>query len=94
MMRIPRLDVAVEPFESGKVVYLPTAPLTSKEKSRGRIVLRLRITNHEAALTVISVRGDEFTASLKNARKNNLYLRGLSGYDRSGTPNYVAFWSK
>ena len=36
----------------------------------------------------------EFTAALKNARKSNLYLRGLSGYDRSGMPNYAAFWSK
>lgn len=56
-MTIPNLALAVEPFESGKVVFLPMSPLTSKEKARGRIILRLSITNHEAAsVTVLSVK--------------------------------------
>jgi murein DD-endopeptidase MepM/ murein hydrolase activator NlpD len=55
-MSIPKLELAVEPFESGKVVFLPMAPRSVTEKLRGRVVLRLSITNRESkTITVQSV---------------------------------------
>ena len=47
-MPAPNVEVQVEPFESGKVVFLPMAPATAGAKARGRVFLRLDITNHEA----------------------------------------------
>lgn len=56
-MSAPNISLAVEPFESGKVVFLPMAPKTTSEKARGRIMLRLGITNGEAGtITVQSVK--------------------------------------
>ncbi len=48
-MDAAKLKVSVEPFQHGKVTYLPMAPGTSKGKSRGRSLLRLQITNKEPA---------------------------------------------
>ena len=44
----PNISIKVEPFESGKVVFLPMAPGTANGKARGRIFLRLDITNLNA----------------------------------------------
>src|SRR5262245_24627402 len=51
-MAAPALAVSVEPFESGKVVYLPMAPGTAGAKAQGRVMLRLDITNNEASPVV------------------------------------------
>lgn len=55
-MSVPNITLTVEPFESGKVVFLPMTPRTATEKSRGRVILRLNITNQEtSAVTLQSV---------------------------------------
>ena len=46
-MSIPQITLAVEPFESGKIVFLPMTPRTTSEKARGRVMLQLSITNNE-----------------------------------------------
>src|SRR5262245_62459596 len=53
----PPITALVEPFEAGKFVYLPMAPITSNSKARGRVFLRFDITNTGAdPLTVTSVK--------------------------------------
>lgn len=46
-MGAPDLTIRVEPFESRKVVYLPLAPQTKNHLPKGRLLLRLSITNNE-----------------------------------------------
>ena len=46
-MSEPDLIITVEPFESGKVVYLPLAPQTSNHDPKGRLFLLLSIKNRE-----------------------------------------------
>ena len=35
----------------------------------------------------------QFESELKDARRSNLYLRGVAGYVRGGQPNFAAFWN-
>jgi hypothetical protein len=46
-MSIPNLQVNVEPLQSGRVVYLPIAPGSSKGKAGGRILLQFAFVNGE-----------------------------------------------
>lgn len=47
-MSKPRLDLTVEPFESGAVVYAPTAAPASGQPEQGRLMLLLTIRSSEA----------------------------------------------
>ena len=46
-MSAPNLNITVEPFESGKVVYAPLAPKTSNDQPQGQLSLKLSIKNNE-----------------------------------------------
>jgi murein DD-endopeptidase MepM/ murein hydrolase activator NlpD len=46
-MSAPKLQVSVEPFESGKVVYAPMSAAAAGGLEQGRLMLRLSITNQE-----------------------------------------------
>ena len=52
-MPSPNISIQVEPFESGKVVFLPMAPGSATAKARGRLFLRLDITN-KSTKTIIA----------------------------------------
>lgn len=62
-MGAPNLQITVEPFESGKVVYLPMAPVTSQAKARGRVFLLLSIKNSESAAVAVQ----QVTVSFPNS---------------------------
>ncbi len=53
-LKAPKLTIAVEPLESGKAVYLPLAAAKAGTAGHAMIVLRLRITNNEAATVQVS----------------------------------------
>jgi hypothetical protein len=46
-MAPPKLQVSVEPFDSGKVTYAPMAAPAAGQPEAGRLMLRLSITNKE-----------------------------------------------
>lgn len=73
-MPAPNLSLQVEPSEGGKVVFLPMAAKTSKDKARGRVILQLRVTNLETqSVTVESVKiefpGSAVPAETKSINK-------------------------
>ncbi|XXT15520.1 hypothetical protein WME94_35255 [Sorangium sp. So ce429] len=47
-MSKPNLSIAVEPFEAGKVTYLPMTASSAALKARGRVMLRVDISSHES----------------------------------------------
>jgi len=53
-MAAAKIGLTVEPFESGKVAYAKLAPITAKAKARGRVFLRLDITNKERSKVTVS----------------------------------------
>jgi hypothetical protein len=73
-MAAAKIGLTVEPFESGKVAYAKLAPITAQAKARGRIFLRLDITNNEkSSVTVSSVTvsfpGSSLPAETKSVAK-------------------------
>jgi hypothetical protein len=56
-MSTPNLTVTAEPFESGKVVFLPLAPKTANDKQNAQLSLKLFMTNNESKkLTVTQLK--------------------------------------
>lgn len=53
-MSAPNLSINVQPLQNGKATYLPLAPPTANDKPKGKIVLRLDITNNEASPVTIT----------------------------------------
>jgi hypothetical protein len=62
-MSVPNLALAVEPVESGNIVFLPMTPKTSTGKARGRVLLRLSITNNEAKAILVTFINVSFPGS-------------------------------
>lgn len=48
-MPAPLVAVTAEPVVAGKLVFLPTAPLSPNGKPRGRVLFELTMTNNPAA---------------------------------------------
>jgi hypothetical protein len=46
-MSIPKLNISVQPFQNGKATYLPLGAPTASGQAKGKIVLRLDITNND-----------------------------------------------
>jgi Peptidase family M23 len=46
-MSAPNLTISLEPFESGKVVYLPLAAKTANDKPNAQLALKVSIKNNE-----------------------------------------------
>src|ERR1044071_7699173 len=46
-MSIPKLNISVQPFQNGKATYLPLGAPTAGGQAKGKIVLRLDITNND-----------------------------------------------
>jgi murein DD-endopeptidase MepM/ murein hydrolase activator NlpD len=55
-MTAPLLNLVVEPVVSGRLVYLPMAPASSKpgKPARGRVFLQVRVTNNGTAPVTVS----------------------------------------
>lgn len=64
----PKLTISVEPFESGKVVYLPLAAPTKGMPETARLFLRLSIKNGEASQVTLNT----LTLSFSNPQANTV----------------------
>ena len=76
-MSVPKIGLVVEPLEAGKVVFLPMAPKDTTEKPRGRIMLRLTISNQEDKTVIgqsikVSFPGSSLAAEPKSVGKTLL----------------------
>jgi hypothetical protein len=75
-MSAPNLAFSVEPWESGKVNYLPIAPEIAGRNSSIKLILALTITNKEAA----SVHVSGITFSFPGSANQPVVMQ-VSGFD-------------
>lgn len=75
----------VEPFESGKVTFLPMSPLNINAKANGRIILRMDITNNETQTITISKVVISFPGSSVPSETKNIYFKTGAGNE----PMYI-----
>jgi len=89
-MSSPKLDIQVEPSESGQARYLPLAATTASRKTGVKIVLRLRLQNKSTvALKVTGITFSFPGSATPPVPMQGVNLDGSLDLD----PDEAAFWS-
>jgi hypothetical protein len=89
-MSAPKLNIQVEPTESGKAVYLPLAARTATGEPGLKMVLRLRLENKDSS--TVKVKGIRFSfpgASQPTMNMQGVNMDGSLDIDKGE----AAFWS-